>query len=426
MKILVVHNYYQHAGGEDTVFKTECAMLTQAGHEVIKWEVHNDTIDTSNLFGAIRVALNTLWNRGSCKTMRSLIRTHRPDVVHFHNTFPLISPSAYWACKKEGVPVVQTLHNYRLCCLNACLFRDGRICEKCFGKTPWWGVKHRCYRNSLGASMTLFMMLMVHRMLGTWRRKVDVYIALTEFGKQKMIEAGFPKEKIFVKPNAIVAATSPSPSKNEMGSGLDICTSQMYKPDPIQLNDGDGDVAATIVLYAGRLSPEKGVDVLLKAWKIFVPARRETRATLAIAGDGAERENLEALSQRLGLSVIFTGHLTRDRLHAAMKKSTILVVPSVCYETFGMSTAEGFMQGLPAIVPNTGAVAELVKDGITGWHFNTGDETDLADKLTIALSDTHRLHTMKATVHDWIQESDSIEERNVERLIEIYTGCIKR
>ncbi|MCL1857586.1 MAG: glycosyltransferase, partial [Kiritimatiellaeota bacterium] len=155
MKILIVHNYYQHAGGEDAVFKTECAMLTKAGHEVVTWETHNDAIDTSTPAKALRTAVKTVWNRDSYHALRAVIHTHRPDVVHFHNTFPLISPAAYWACKKENTPVVQTLHNFRLGCLNALLFRRGRVCEKCLGKMPWRGVRHQCYRQSLGASLTI-------------------------------------------------------------------------------------------------------------------------------------------------------------------------------------------------------------------------------------------------------------------------------
>ena len=433
MKILVAHNTYQRAGGEDTVFETECAMLVHAGHEVIKWEVHNDTIDTSNPLKAINVAIKTIWNWHSYAVMRSLIRTHHPDIVHFHNTFPLISPSVYWACKKEDVPVVQTLHNYRLCCLNAYLFQNGSVCEKCLGKTSWRGVRYRCYRDSLSASMTLFMMLMIHRILRTWTRKIDAYIVLTEFGRQKMIETGLPKENIFVKPNAI-----------------DMTEVQEFRSSGVQNEEitpallSHLSAGGELVLYAGRLSSEKGVDVLLRAWKIFTSARRETCATLVIAGDGNERQNLEALAKRLGLtvharsfdggkdaattitpfSVIFTGHLTHDHLRALRQTAAVFVVPSLWYETFGMGIVESFAQGVPVIVSNIGGQATLVQDGVTGWHFNTGDEANLADKLAIALSDPRRLHTMKTTVREWIAQSDSADKRNVQRLLEIYGTVI--
>ncbi|MCL1910516.1 MAG: glycosyltransferase, partial [Kiritimatiellaeota bacterium] len=194
MRILVIHNRYQRRGGEDSVFETECAMLEAAGHTVVRFEVSNDAIPHG--LGKYLFFFKTIWNRKSAREIRDTIRREKPDVAHFHNTFPLISPSAYYACAAERVPVVQTIHNFRLCCLNAYLLRDAKVCELCLGKNPWRGVARKCYRDSFAQSLAVWTMLTVHRALGTFRRKVGVYIALTEFGRRKLIEAGLPADKI--------------------------------------------------------------------------------------------------------------------------------------------------------------------------------------------------------------------------------------
>ena len=201
MKILVVHNHYRQRGGEDSVFETECRMLERAGHEVVRYEKTNLDLP-SGAWGRIRTAFATVWSSQSYREVRALIRREHPDVMHCHNTFPQISPSVYFAASAEGVPVVQTLHNYRLCCLNGYLFRDGHICERCLGHLPWRGVFRRCYRGSFAASATVATMLIVPRALGTWRRNVTRYIALTEFARQLFVKAGLPAEAIVVKPNA--------------------------------------------------------------------------------------------------------------------------------------------------------------------------------------------------------------------------------
>jgi len=223
-----------------------------------------------------------------------------------------------------------------------------------------------------------------------------------------MVEAGFPEAKIFVKSNA-------------------ICDPLPFLPGGSGVSDERGEQGG-IVLYAGRLSPEKGVDVLLRAWKRFDAKRGQGAmpVRLVIAGDGPERQTLETLAGTLGVAVTFAGHVPTAQLRALMGQSAVLVVPSLWYETFGMSIVEGYMQGLPAIVSDAGGQATLVQDGVTGWHFAMGDAEDLADKLVVALSDIPRLHAMRATARDWIARSDSMEEGNVRRLVEIYRMTMDR
>src|SRR5437773_765730 len=228
MKILVVHNYYKQAGGEDQCVAAEVEMLQAHGHEVTQYVLHNDAIDRMS---RLEVATRTIWSRRAYREIRELIHSHRPEIAHFNNTFPLISPAAYYAARAEKVGVVQTLHNFRLLCPNALFFRAGRVCEDCLGKSiPWPGVVHKCYRGSRAASATTAAMLAVHRMLGTWREAVDTYIALTDFGRQKFIEGGLPPEKIAVKPNFV-------------------------HPDP-----GPGAGTGGYAIFVGRLSEEKGLQ----------------------------------------------------------------------------------------------------------------------------------------------------------------------
>jgi len=207
LKILLAHNFYRSAApsGEDAVYRAERALLARAGHEIIAYERHNDTIDDSNLRKNIDLALSGAWSRHSYAEISALIRRARPDIAHFHNTFPLISPSAYAACRDNGVPVVQTLHNYRLICANGLLLRDGKPCESCVGTSLWPALRYRCYRGSLPATGAVVWMLARNRRRGTYRHLVDRYIALTRFAAGRLAAGGLPAERITVKPNFLDA-----------------------------------------------------------------------------------------------------------------------------------------------------------------------------------------------------------------------------
>lgn len=396
MKILIIHNHYQIRGGEDAVFENECAMLENGGHGVVRYEVSNDEIPAG--FGKILTVFKIIWNRKSAREIRALIRREKPDVAHFHNTLHLVSPAAYWACKAEGVPVVQTLHNFRLCCLNVCLMTKGAICEDCVGKNPWRGVRKKCYRDSYAQSLAIWAMLTLHRLIGTYRDKIDAYIALTEFGKQKMIEAGLPPHKIHIKSNVCPAGADK------------IAASPARAPD------------RAVILFVGRLSPEKGLRVLLDAWRLCQD-RLPRDACLVIAGAGPERAALEPAAPP---SVSFAGRLSQSQVLELMRGASAIACPSIWYETFGMSILEASSCALPAIASNLGAFAELVEDGKTGYLFPAGDAAALADALARVFADPGQARAIGEAARRAFLSSDSLPERNLARLLEIYEAARNR
>jgi glycosyltransferase involved in cell wall biosynthesis len=369
MKVVQVHNYYQFAGGEDAVVAAERDALTNAGHVVIPFYKDNKGIEAAGSTCALaRVAVQTIWNHAVYREMRALLRRERPDVVHCHNTFPLISPSVYWACHAERVPVLQTLHNYRLLCLNGYLFRmhrdvspvTGGACEKCLRKTwKWPGVRYACYRGSRSGSLTVMLMLMVHRVIGTWTRRVGSYAVMSSFQRDKLAAGGIPPDRMRVFTRAV---------------------------DPVREEPLDRPCPSRYVLYVGRLSPEKGADILLRAWaKVDEPQRKN--ATLRIVGEGPERPALEALSRTLGIqdALQWLGARPPSEIRHWMKGALLLVSPSPCYETFGLVVREAAHEGLPALVSSPGAITEQVEEGVTGWLFPAHDADALAARLAWAI-----------------------------------------
>jgi glycosyltransferase involved in cell wall biosynthesis len=321
VKVLLVHNRYQQPGGEDQVFESEAELLTSYGHRVIRYTAHNDAVRSRK---KLRLAIATTWSWTSYRAMRVVLERERPQIVHVHNTLPLLSPAVYYAAAAAGVPVVQTVHNYRLVCPKALLLRSGRPCEDCVGKRlPWPGVVHRCYRDSRSATGAVAMMLGVHWLLGTWTRRVSHYIALTHFMRRKLIEGGFPAARIVVKPNFVT-------------------------PDP-----GMGAHDGRYVLFVGRLAPEKGLRTLLRAW-----VHVGDRIPLKIAGSGP----LESLVNDSPLGVEWLGPVRRPEILMLMQHASALVVPSDWYEGFPAIIAEAFATGLPVVASRLGALAEIVED----------------------------------------------------------------
>ncbi|MBW4668530.1 MAG: glycosyltransferase [Cyanomargarita calcarea GSE-NOS-MK-12-04C] len=386
MRILTVHNYYQQVGGEDTVFSTESDLLESYGHEVRRYTVHNDKVEQMNAFS---LATATLWNGKIYQELREIIRDFRPQVAHFHNTFPLISPAAFYAAKAEGVLVVQTLHNYRLLCPNGLFFRDGKVCEDCLGQpVHWQGVKNACYRDSQIASGAVATMTKLHELLGTWTKVVDILIANSHFALDKFIQGGLPKEKLEFKPNFLHPA--PQPGKGEEGYAL----------------------------FVGRLAPEKGTGTLLAAWE-----RLGGKIPLKIVGDGPLAAKVTEAAQQIP-GVEWLGRKPLKEVYELMGKAAFLVFPSEWYETFGLVAIEALAKGTPVIAANIGAIAELIDHNRTGLLFSPGDAVDLALKVESLLLNPKKLADMRQQARAEFEAKYTAVE-NYRRLMEIYAKSAK-
>jgi len=406
--VLAVHNRYRQSGGEDISTEAEGRLLNAHGNRVIEYVRHNEEIPRSGLWEKVTLAPRTVWAWDSCREIKALLRSEKPEVAHFHNTLPLISPAAYYACREAGVPVVQTLHNYRLLCPAATFRQNGRICEKCVTGGLFNGVLYGCYRGSRAATATTALMLGTHRWLGTWNNMVDCYIALTEFSRGKFIEGGLPAEKIVVRPNFV----SPDPLEGCSGD-VPIAESRHEiggQRPPLQKG---------YALYVGRLSYEKGVRTLIRAWQ-------RTSAPLRVVGDGPLRQELEAFAASHGLSsVAFRGHLTPDHLTPIMRGARFLVFPSEWYETFGRVAIEAFACRVPVIASRLGAMQEIVADGRTGLHFTPGDADDLAAKVEWAWTHPEEMQAMgRAARAEY--EAKYTAERNYDMLMGIYQRVLQR
>jgi glycosyltransferase involved in cell wall biosynthesis len=392
LKILHVHNFYLQPGGEDTVFAAEVALLQKHGHNIITYTDNNSRIQEMN---PLAVAIQTLWSQPSYNKIDKIIQKEQPDVVHFHNTFPLISTSAYYACRANDVPVVQSLDNPRMICPAATFYRNGNLCKDCLGKTPPMpGILHGCYHGSRLQTTVVASMLTFHRWIKTWHNLVDTYLVATEFYKQKFIEGGLPIGKINVKPHFIYSDPGPK-SLRQQGE---------------------------YVLFIGRLDPEKGIRTLLNAWKnLNIP--------LMIRGDGRlEQECRDYIYAHQLNSIKIIERLSADDLSQMIMNGRFLIWPSEgYYETFGMVAVECFAHGIPVIASNIGIMAEIVKDDETGLLFNPGDPADLASKVEWLWNHPEESARLGRNARREYEEKYT-PERNYQMLIDVYarTMAVKR
>ncbi len=385
MRLIILHTYYQQPGGEDQIFAAEVSLLQSKGHEVIPFVLYNRDLASMPLWHR---AMVTLWNSQVYQNLRKLIREAKPDVVHLHNTFPLASPAVIRAAKAEGLPVIMTLHNYRLLCPAATFFRNGRVCEDCLGKSiPWPGAIHGCWRGR-GATAIVVTMLTLHRLLRTWEMVDIIIVQMSEFARQKFLESGLSPNKIVVKPN--------------------------FVPDP-----GIGAHAGNYVLFVGRLSPEKGVGMLLKAWELL-----GGKVSLKIVGDGPLAKDVYQAARQMS-GVEWLGRKAPEEVYALMGDAAFLVFPSRWYEGFPRTIVEAFACGLPVVASRLGAMAEIVEDGRTGLLFNPGDPEDLAAKVDWLLSHPGELVRMRWEARREYEEKYT-PEKNYEMLMEIYKMAISR
>lgn len=336
-RVLVVHNRYQIAGGEDSAVDGEIRLLRARGHHVDVALEDNDSIAG---FGAKLKTLAAV--RGDSRRaewMRALLEDTRSDIVHIHNFFPRLTPSIHAAAAQTGAAVVQTLHNYRMICANALLLRGGRVCEKCVGGSGVHAVMYRCYRGSVAGSAAVVGMQHAAFRSGGMVDSVHRFIALTEFAQGRFVAGGLPVDRIAIKPNFVEMSPAPGTGRNGY-------------------------------YYAGRLSEEKGVAILVEAWRHVDPG-----CLLTIAGDGPERASLEAAAPS---NVRFVGRVDRAAVATLASRSKALILPSICYEGFPMTAVEAFAAGTPVVASRLGSLAEIVEPGVTGAHFRVGDSQDLA------------------------------------------------
>jgi glycosyltransferase involved in cell wall biosynthesis len=385
MRILQVHTRYRYEGGEDAVARAEAALLTQAGHEVVPYVAENP----SGAGPTAAAMLASPWNAAAARRLRAAARRARPDVAHVHNTWFALTPSVVAALDGLGVPVVVTLHNYRLVCANASLFRDGRPCEDCVGTHPWHGVQHRCYRGSAVSSAAVAATISLNRAVGTWDRHVRLFLALNDFARDRFVAGGLPADRVWVKPNSVA---DPGP-----------------RPGPPS--------GSPTVLFAGRLTPEKGVGVLLEAWRRLAPAALE----LVVAGDGPMRTELE---RRPPPGVRFVGQLGPAAVQEWMLRSRALVFPTWLYEGQPMSVLEAFAAGLPVLASRLGGNADLVGALGDGWLAPARDPAALAERLA-GLTDDAAADRAGAAARRLYEERFA-ERHNLQALEAAYRYCTMR
>lgn len=384
MRILLAHNFYQLGGGEDSVFYAEAALLEQHGLAPLRYVLHNKQIEHMS---GISVAGKTIWNRQVHRELAELVRNQSIDVVHFHNTFPLISPAAYSAVRSAGAAVVQTLHNYRMLCPAAVLFRDGHACDDCLTKKlKLPAIQHKCYRGSLGATTVLTAALAYHHWRGTFEHDVDLYVSPSEAARKKYLEAGMRPGHIVVKPHFIDPDPGPGPGGN-------------------------------YAVYVGRLSHEKGVDTLLEAWK-----KLRRRVPLKLIGDGPLREQVQAASHN-DPSIQWMGQRPMSDIYNIVGNAAFMIVSSRTRETFGRVAIEAFATGTPVIAPHHGALVDIITEQ-TGATFTPGDAGCLADAVDEFVSHPERVASMRRNCRNEFL-THYTGEPNYRQLMEIYHRAIR-
>lgn len=394
LKILLVHEYYRSSSpsGEDKVFERELKLLGENRVDVETLIFKNDDIGTPQGPSVLQTAMFTPWSPLGKKLVREAIESFRPDLVHFHNTFPVISQSAIVQAQEMGVATVQTFHNFRSFCAQAMLMRADGVCEKCLGHYPWPALKNRCYRGSLAATLPLCLNIALHRWLGTWQKSVDRFIVLSDFNREKFIEAGFPADKIMVKPNFFTTSFANVPEKS-LGEWV----------------------------FIGRLGTEKGVRFIPEVWRRL----GDKAPVLHMLGDGPEREALQERIDSLELNdkIIMHGHCTSKQVNDILAKASLLVFPSICYEGFPLVIGEAYAAGVPVAASKIGTPAFIVRDRVTGIHFQPGDVDDMVRQLTFLRENPEMLQAMSANARKEYEDNYT-SEINFEIIMRIYQEAL--
>jgi len=396
LKILLIHNFYGSSApsGENTAYLAERELLKKYGHEVIEFTRHSDDIRNRGFWGTLIGGFSTPWNPLSMRQVRRVLARERPDIMHAHNTFPLLSPSVFRAARGLSTATVLTLHNYRVFCAAGIPMRNGAVCTECIEKdsvAP--ALKYGCYRNSRLASIPMAAMIFLHKRLGTWKRDVDAFIALSEFQKEKIAAGGLPEKKVHVKPHFYPDPPAPLPWE--------------AREDKI--------------VFVGRLGWEKGVHLLLDAWQRW----GHNAPTLEIIGDGPERPKLEKMVNEAALDskIHFRGQIPFSQTQAEMAKARLLVLPSLCFEGFPMVIREAFALSVPVASSRIGSLPEIIADNDTGRLFSPGDPAHLLRVVKGLWEDPENLAQMaKAARNEF--EKKYTPNKNYEQLIDIYQKAI--
>ncbi len=385
MRILSVHNYFQFRGGEDVSHDLEAEMLRKRGHVVL-----DHVIDNAQITGRLplSVGFRAMWSTSDYSAVRKLIRDHGIEMVKIDNFFPLLSPSVHNAARREGVPVVQFIRDYRLICPEGRFIRDEKICQECSCKAfPLASLVHGCYRSSRIQTAAVVGMLTIHKLLRTWSNTVTAYVAVSEFVKRILVDNDFPAHRVFVKPD--------------------------FVPD-VEVGSGDGDYA----LFVGRLSPEKGISTLLQAWQRMLP-----RLPIKIVGDGPLRPEVEQASHAVP-EIQYLGPLPIQDVLTLMGKARVLIFPSICYETFGRTIVEAFAKGLPVITTRLGNMDAMVEEFRTGLKYEPGNPEDLLLKIGWMCSHPEQWKEMRTACRNTYL-ANYTEERNYAMLMNIFEDALR-
>jgi glycosyltransferase involved in cell wall biosynthesis len=395
MKILLVHNFYGSAApsGENTVYAAERDLLGQHGHTVIEFARHSDEIINRGIFGTIQGAFATPWNPFCKRALRSVLEKEKPDLMHVHNTFPLLSPSIFHATKGLHTATVLTLHNYRTFCASGIPMHDGVSCTECLDtQRVFPALKHGCYRNNRLATLPLATMIALHRRVKTWEGHVDAFVVLSDFQKEKMAKAGLPAANIYVKPPFYANA-----------------------PSPLSWEERESKV-----VFVGRLGMEKGLNTLIDAWKQW---GREA-PQLEIIGDGPERISLQRSvnGNGIGDKISFLGQVPFLEVQRRLRLARLLILPSLCFEGFPMAIIEAFSLGVPVAVSDIGPLPNIVKDRESGIVFRAGDALNLCDTMKETWNRPDRLFSLgQVARHEFDKKYTA--DANYEMLIKIYEAA---
>lgn len=391
MNILQVHNYYQLKGGEDAVLDNEKSMLESKGHTVKRYTVKNSGI--TSVVDKLNVLCLMRESKKHAAKLQSILKIYRPDIVHIHNVYPLLTPAIFSSVKKLNIPVIQTLHNFRMICVNGLFYQKGKVCKKCLTGSRLSAITGKCYQNSHVASIAMADSLSYHNRINTWNKDVDGYIVLTNFAKNILTKYGIDKSKLFLKPNYLP----------DEGDGFIEQSSSTFK------------VPKKFAMFVGRLSEEKGIKWLVKSWK-------DIDYPLVVAGDGPLMNQLKEEENK---NVIFVGMLGKLQLRKLYKTSSMLIMSSEWYEGFPMVILEAYMNAVPVLVPNIGGLPDIVQDSISGYVYELNNAEQFRLKVK-TIFDNNKLQATLAKNAKNIFMKNYTEDVNYKQLMNIYKTIINR